>query len=101
MLFEMSEVVFAGMADMALPEMMTPAVFKMAVAFQSVSIVTPVGIMGIIPIAVIVPIAGIMLAARIIPIGGSVDIDNLATISVTIITALVSLCIVNYFFGPF
>ena len=37
---EMPEVVFAGMAEMALPEMISPAVIKMA----------PVGIMGIIPI---------------------------------------------------
>jgi hypothetical protein len=48
MLFEMSEVVFAGMAERAFPEMMGPAVFKMAVVIQPVIKMAAVEIIGII-----------------------------------------------------
>jgi hypothetical protein len=70
MLVEMSIVAFA---KMALPEMMTPAVFKMA----------PIGIRGIIPI------------------GGTGHLDIVASIFEIIITAIRSRCIIKYFFGPF
>jgi hypothetical protein len=40
---ELPQVVFAGIAEMALPEMMTPTIIKM----------TPVGIMRIIPVGAI------------------------------------------------
>jgi hypothetical protein len=70
MLVEISKVAFA---KMALPEMMTPAVFKMA----------PVGKRGIIPV------------------GGTSHLDIVASISEIIITAIRSRCIIKYFFGPF
>ena len=70
MLVEMSKVAFA---KLALPEMKTPAVFKMA----------PVGIRGIIPI------------------GGAGHLDIIASISEIIIAAIRSRCIIKFFFGPF
>ena len=42
MLIGIAEMMFAGMAEMALLEMVTFAVFKMAAVFQSVSEVAPV-----------------------------------------------------------
>jgi hypothetical protein len=76
MLVYMSEALFAKMAEMVLPVLITPAVFKVAT----------VGIIRII---------------RIIPIGGAGHLDILAVVSEIIIIFIDSRCIIKYFFGPF
>jgi hypothetical protein len=87
MIVEMSEVVLARITETVLPEMMTPAVFKMSVTLRSVFIVAPVEIRGII--------------IRIIPIGGAGDLDIVAAISEISMTTFEARCVFKYFFGPF
>jgi hypothetical protein len=80
---EMSEAVIAKMAETVLSEMMPPAVFKTTVAVRSVFKVTPVDMIGIIPI------------------GGPGYLDTVASIPEIIITTVETRWVIKYFFGPY
>jgi hypothetical protein len=84
-----SEAVSAKLLERVLPEGMIPAVFKMAAPGQSVYNVAP-GIIG-----------KIAKRIRIILIGSTSHHDNIASTPDIIIAAVVSRCVIKYFFGPF